>query len=60
MILFILFFRDNVEWGEKQEKDAQAAVLKNSEVTLCSDELKKVEEESATNWDKFYNVHQNR
>lgn len=51
---------DNVEWGDKQEQDALAAVAKNSEVTLSAEQLHSFEEDSATNWDKFYCVHQNK
>lgn len=57
---FFFFFRDNVEWGEKQEQDALTAVAKNSEVTLSAETLHSLEEQSAHNWDKFYCVHQNK
>jgi len=49
-----------VEWGEKQESNALAAVQKNSEITMTEEQLQDAENQSANNWDKFYGIHQNR
>uniref|UniRef100_A0A2P2HXP2 Methyltransferase-like protein 2-A n=2 Tax=Hirondellea gigas TaxID=1518452 RepID=A0A2P2HXP2_9CRUS len=51
---------DNVEWGEKQEQEALAAVAENSPVTVSEEKLQQLEEQAATNWDLFYGVHQNK
>merc|ERR1719283_605606 len=51
---------DNVEWGQEQEREAQAAVDRGK-VILVEEELAKEYESNAGQfWDKFYSVHQNR
>lgn len=51
---------DNVVWDENQEAAAKEKVLENSEVTLSTEEIQKLEEEAADQWDSFYSIHQNR
>ncbi|KAG5681684.1 hypothetical protein PVAND_011096 [Polypedilum vanderplanki] len=51
---------DNVEWSEEQKQLAEEAVKKNSDIKLSEDEIKKLEESQAENWDKFYGIHQNK
>merc|ERR1719283_796601 len=51
---------DNVEWGQEQESEAQAAVDRGR-VILVEEELAKEYESNAGQfWDKFYSIHQNR
>lgn len=51
---------DNVEWGEEQEKEAQAAVDKAASSRVEADMAGMYEEKAAEYWDKFYSIHQNR
>ncbi|XP_018026057.1 tRNA N(3)-methylcytidine methyltransferase METTL2 isoform X2 [Hyalella azteca] len=51
---------DNVVWSEEHEQRAQEAVAKNSAVTLTPDQIQELEDEAASNWDKFYSKHQNK
>ncbi|KAK8740396.1 hypothetical protein OTU49_002892 [Cherax quadricarinatus] len=51
---------DNVVWDENQEAVAQAKVLENSEVTLSAEEIARLEQNAAEQWNSFYSIHQNR
>ena len=51
---------DNVEWGEEQEREAQAAVDKAASSRVEADMAGQYEEKAAEYWDKFYSIHQNR
>ncbi|XP_045115846.1 tRNA N(3)-methylcytidine methyltransferase METTL2-like isoform X2 [Portunus trituberculatus] len=51
---------DNVVWDETQEAEAKAKVQVNSEVLLTTEEIEKLEQEAAGQWDAFYGIHQNR
>ncbi|XP_055609450.1 tRNA N(3)-methylcytidine methyltransferase Mettl2-like isoform X1 [Uranotaenia lowii] len=51
---------DNVEWDEEQEREALESVQKNSSVKMTDDQVSKLENDADTNWDKFYDIHQNR
>ena len=51
---------DNVEWGEEQEREAQAAVDKAASSRVEADKAGMYEEKAAEYWDKFYSIHQNR
>lgn len=51
---------DNVVWDETQEAEAKAKVQVNSEVLLTPEEIEKLEQEAAGQWDAFYGIHQNR
>lgn len=51
---------DNVEWDEEQERSAWESVQKNSSIKMNETEADKLECEADVNWDKFYDVHQNR
>jgi len=51
---------DNVEWGEEQEREAQAAVDKAASSRVEADMAGMYEEKAAEYWDKFYSIHQNR
>lgn len=57
---FLCFCRDNVEWDEEQEKQAEQAVQKNSTQKMNSEESQKFQNEADKFWDSFYGVHQNR
>lgn len=47
-------------WTDEQKEIAEAAVKKNSEIKFSHEDIKKLEDEQANNWDKFYGIHQNR
>ena len=47
-------------WDETQEAEAKARVQVNSEVLLTTEEIEKLEQEAAGQWDAFYGIHQNR
>lgn len=49
-----------MEWDQEQEQKARDSVLKNSELLLSEDDLKKYENEADKFWDSFYDVHQNK
>lgn len=51
---------DNVVWDENQEAIAKSKVLENSEVTLSAEDIQRLEQDAADQWDNFYSVHQNR
>lgn len=53
-------WRDNVEWDEEQQKQAQKKVAENSEKLVPEENRQKFEEEANKYWDSFYNNHQNR
>jgi len=51
---------DNVEWGEEQERDAQAAVDKATSTLVEEERALEYEKNADQFWDKFYSIHQNR
>ncbi|XP_012157290.1 methyltransferase-like protein isoform X1 [Ceratitis capitata] len=51
---------DNVEWDEEQEKEALAAVTKNSTQKMNAEDKEKFQNDADKFWDSFYGVHQNR
>lgn len=51
--------RDNVEWTDEQEKQAEEFVRKNSEVRMSDEQIKGFEENADQFWDAFYDTHQN-
>ncbi|KAK7077428.1 Methyltransferase-like protein 2-A [Halocaridina rubra] len=52
--------RDNVAWDDVQEAAAKSKVAENSEISLTPEEIDKLEEKAAAQWDAFYDIHQNR
>lgn len=59
-IFFYYYFRDDVEWDEAQEKEAQNKVQANSEIKFTPDVIDKYENEADKYWDAFYDIHTNR
>nr|XP_014092735.1 methyltransferase-like protein isoform X1 [Bactrocera oleae] len=51
---------DNVEWDAEQEKEALAAVTKNSTQKMNAEDKEKFQNDADQFWDSFYSVHQNR
>ena len=47
-------------WDDAQEEAAKAKVEENSEITLTSEKIEKLDKDAATHWDAFYDIHQNR
>lgn len=55
-----IFFRDDVQWDEEQEKEAMKKVQLNSEIKFNKDVIEKYEKEASLYWDEFYNIHINK
>jgi len=51
---------DNVEWGQKQQDEAQEMVDKATSVLMDAEKAQEFEDKAGLFWDKFYSVHQNR
>uniref|UniRef100_A0A2M4BTI4 tRNA N(3)-methylcytidine methyltransferase n=1 Tax=Anopheles marajoara TaxID=58244 RepID=A0A2M4BTI4_9DIPT len=51
---------DNIEWDEEQERAALDGVKKNSTMKLSAEEVERLSTEADRNWDRFYDIHQNR
>lgn len=51
---------DNVEWGEEQESEAQAAVDRGRVTFVEEEQARDFENNADQFWDKFYSIHQNR
>ncbi|XP_055529553.1 tRNA N(3)-methylcytidine methyltransferase Mettl2 [Wyeomyia smithii] len=51
---------DNVIWDDEQEQAALESVRKNSSQKLEPDQIQQLEKDADSNWDKFYDIHQNR
>ncbi|CAD5117206.1 DgyrCDS6003 [Dimorphilus gyrociliatus] len=53
-------FKDDVEWDEAQEIEAQEKIKENSKTKISPDSSAKYENEAHKYWDAFYSIHQNR
>ncbi|XP_055310870.1 tRNA N(3)-methylcytidine methyltransferase Mettl2 [Sitodiplosis mosellana] len=51
---------DDVKWDEEQEKLALESVQKNSAIVMPTEQVSKYINEADTNWNAFYNLHQNK
>lgn len=51
---------DNVQWDEEQEKLAFEKVQENSAKAMPSEQVSKYINEADSNWNAFYNIHQNK
>lgn len=56
---YLFFLRDNVEWTDEQEKQAEEFVKKNSEIRMSDEQIRNFEENADQFWDAFYDTHQN-
>ncbi|XP_044742560.1 tRNA N(3)-methylcytidine methyltransferase METTL2 [Chrysoperla carnea] len=51
---------DDVEWTDELENEAKLKILKNSKITLNSENIHDYENNAHEYWNSFYNIHQNR
>ncbi|CAG7823125.1 unnamed protein product, partial [Allacma fusca] len=51
---------DNVEWNEEMEAQAQDAISKNTKTVMEQEKVEALEKEADENWNKFYEIHQNK
>lgn len=52
--------RDNVEWDEAQENQAQSQVCEHVKTKMPADKADDLENNANQYWDKFYSVHQEK
>lgn len=57
---FFICIRDNVQWDEEQQQQAEKKVKENSEKVMLEEDRLKLEDHADKYWDSFYNNHQNR
>lgn len=58
--LSFFHFRDNVQWGDEQIKEAEEKLRKNSSSYLVEEEAAKYKNEASHFWDTFYSTHENK
>lgn len=51
---------DDVKWDMEQERLAFESVQKNSVIAMTPEQILKYENEADSNWNAFYNIHQNK
>lgn len=51
---------DDVKWDEEQERFALESVQQNSAVAMSPEQALKYENEADSNWNAFYDIHQNK
>lgn len=56
----MLYYRDDVEWGEEQKRGAEEKVAENSHDLVAEGEREGYETAAAEYWDNFYQQHQNK
>lgn len=52
--------RDDVKWDDEQEQHAFNSVQKNSAQKVSPEQAEKIENAADTNWNAFYDIHQNK
>lgn len=52
--------RDNVEWDETQDNEAQSKICEQLKTKMTPEEAIDLENNADQYWDKFYSVHQEK